>query len=128
MGMKRAVYFTAICLFACCVATTARAEEEHRQGGGRTWFGTFAKGDDGKVTLTSNGESHVVLAGEKARDEVKTKLANAEKELVGQGTFQVVGTIKKEGDAVIIHATAIIKKSEGAGVANKKEEHNDDRK
>jgi hypothetical protein len=127
--MKRAVYFTAVCLFACCVASMAKAEEEHhREGGGRTWFGTFAKSDDGKVTLTSNGESHVVLAGEKAKDDVKTKLADAEKELVGQGTFQVIGTIKKEGDAVIIRANAIIKKGEGAGVAEKKDERHDDRK
>ena len=119
--MRRAMYFTAVCLFACCIASMAKAEEEHhREGGGRSWFGTFEKTADGKVVLKSGNESHVVVAGDKAKDETKAKLTAADKELVGQGNFQVIGVMKKDGDSSIIVANVIVKKGDGDA---KKEEH-----
>lgn len=119
--MKRGYYFAAICFVAVCAASlanTAKAEEEHRResGGAHTWVGTFLKSDDGKISFKSaNGESHAIVAGEKANDEVKAKLAAAEKDLVGQGTFQVTGSIKKDGDVATIHANTITKKGDGGG-------------
>ena len=124
--MKRGLYIAAVCLFACCVATVAKAEEEHKQSGGaHTWVGTFEKSGDGKISFKSaNGESHAIVAGEKASDETKAKLAAAEKELVGQGTFQVTGSIKKDGDVPTIHANTITKKGDGGGGGDHKEKKN----
>ena len=124
--MKRGFNFAAVCLFAVCAASltnTAKAEEEHSKssGGAHTWVGTFVKTDGGKVAFKSaNGETHAIVAGEKANDEVKAKLAAAEKELVDQGTFQVTGSIKKDGDVVTIHANTITKKGGGGDGDNKK--------
>ena len=108
--MKRAMFIVAALVLACGVSTMATAEEAgHREG--HAWFGTFEKTPDGKIVFKSNNESHAVAAGDHAKDDVKNKLTNAEKELVGQGTFQVIGNIKEN----VIMANAIVKKSEGHG-------------
>jgi hypothetical protein len=119
--MKRALYVMAVVALVVGVSSQVRAEEEHGRREGHAWFGTFEKTQDGKIVFKSNNESHAVSAGEKAKDDVKNKLTNAEKELVGQGTFQVYGNVKES----VLVIVAIAKKGEGKGERGERKEGGD---
>ena len=109
--MKRALYAMAVLALACGVSWQAHAEG--RGGRDHELTGTFEKNQDGKLTFKSNGETHIVAAGEHAKDDAKKKIANADKELVGQGSFNVLAFVKHEGESSVLMIDAIYKNMHG---------------
>jgi len=92
--MRRAMYFTAVCLFACCITSMCKAEEEH-SGRGKPLTGSFDKTGDKLVFKTKDGKNtYDAVQGDKANDATKAMLADPATKLIGQGDFIVAGPVK----------------------------------